>query len=65
LSNAIRSSLLYFIALREHGKLEVLRRLDQALFDAAQVSDLRREANRFWGLGDSEQERLHAANWNS
>lgn len=63
LRNLVRSSLLYFIALRAHGKWDVLKRVDAAMFDAKDLHDLRREANRFWELGDSEEEQLHDANW--
>lgn len=63
LRNLVRSSLLYFLALRAHGKQDVLRRLDGAMFDETDLRDLRREANRFWELGDSAKEQLHDARW--
>ena len=62
-ANLVRASLLYFIALSGYEKDDLLARLDAALFAPEQLSNLRTEANRFWGLGDSDDERLHAADW--
>lgn len=59
----IRASLLYGIALSRRQKDDVLEDLDAALFSGEKLSELRREANGFWGLGDSDAERLHAAAW--
>jgi hypothetical protein len=62
-SNLVRGALLYFIGLRDLPRDELLRVLDRAIFDNAELAVLRARANRFWGLGESPDEHLYSADW--
>jgi hypothetical protein len=62
-SNLVRGALLYFIGLQEMRRDELLRALDRAIFDDAELAVVRARANRFWGLGDSPDEHLFSAEW--
>ena len=59
----VRASILYFWALREVPKEDLLRRLDRAVFDRSQIEELRTRANQYWGLKGSTEERIHSARW--
>ncbi|MFQ5830001.1 MAG: hypothetical protein ACE5JD_12725 [Candidatus Methylomirabilia bacterium] len=61
-TNLVRSSLLYFIALRRKdlGKAEILKTLDRAIFDEKEMLLLRFKANELWGFGESSDEHLYA-----
>lgn len=60
LSKLVRGSLLYFLALRSDGKAGILRALDRAIFDDSELGELRKRANRFWGLGERSDECLYS-----
>lgn len=62
-SNLVRGALLYFIGLRDRPRDELLRVLDRAIFDDAELAVLRARANQFWGFEDSPDEHLYSANW--
>jgi hypothetical protein len=61
-SNLIRASILYFIALQDQRRDELLDTLDRSIFDASEVAGLRRKANEYWGL-TGEDERLCSGHW--
>lgn len=57
------SSILYFLALSEVRKEDLLQRLDRAVFDRGEIEELRTRANQYWGLKGSTEERIHSARW--
>lgn len=63
LTNLLRSSLLYFIALSDLGKARILSTLDLATFDEREALILRIKSNRFWGFGESPDEHLYTIAW--
>lgn len=63
LSNTVRSSLLYLIALNDLDRKELLKTLDRAVFDDKEMVSLRLDANRFWGFEKSPDEHLYASAW--
>jgi Apea-like HEPN len=62
LRNVVRSSLLYFVALKGLPKEQLVNALDRAVFDRHEIEEVRVKANGYWGLETSE-ERIHAAQW--
>lgn len=62
LRNVVRASILYFVALKELPKEELLKALDRAVFDRREIDELRVKANGYWGLETSE-ERILTAKW--
>jgi hypothetical protein len=62
LRNVVRASILYFLALKELPKEQLLKALDRAVFDRREIEELRVKANGYWGLETSE-ERILAAQW--
>jgi hypothetical protein len=62
LRNVVRASILYFVALKERPKEQLLSTLDRAVFDRREIEELRLKANGYWGLETSE-ERIHVAQW--
>jgi hypothetical protein len=62
-SNLIRASILYFIALQDRPRAEVLDILDRSLFDPSEVAGLRRGANEYWGFPGHEGELLCSGRW--
>jgi hypothetical protein len=65
LSNLVRASLLYFIALQDQSRSDVLDILDRSVFDPSEVTGLRRKANEYWGLSDHADEMLCSGRWQS
>jgi hypothetical protein len=63
LGNLVRASILYFLALSEVRKEDLLQRLDRAVFDRGEIEELRTRANQYWGLKGSTEERIHSARW--
>jgi hypothetical protein len=57
-SNLVRASILYFIALQDRPRDEVLDVLDRSPFDASEVRGLRKRANEYWGFPGREDELL-------
>ena len=62
LRNVVRASVLYFVALKELPKDELLKTLDRAVFDRQDIDALRVKANGYWGV-DTSEERSFAAQW--
>lgn len=62
-NNLIRASILYFIALQDRSRAEVLEILDRSPVDPSEVARLRRRANEYWGLPDHEDEMLCSNRW--
>lgn len=62
LHNTVRASILYFLALKELPKEELLKTVDRAVFDRQEIDKLRMKANGYWGIETSE-ERILAAQW--
>jgi hypothetical protein len=63
LTNLVRASILYFIALQDSSRDEVLGILDRSLFDPSEVATLRRRANEYWGFTGREDELLCSGRW--
>lgn len=61
-NNLIRASILYFIALQDRPRDEVLEILDRSPSDPSAVAGLRRTANEYWGLQGGD-EMLCAGRW--
>ena len=61
--NLIRASILYFIALQDSERRDVLEILDRSVFDPSEVAGLRRRANEYWGLAGREDEMLCSGRW--
>lgn len=59
-ANLVRASLLYFIALSDMGKHEILTVLDSAIFDRSEVHGLRLKANDLWGFEGTGEEHLYS-----
>lgn len=62
-NNLVRASILYFIALQDRSRDEVLDILDRSLSDPSDVAGLRRRANEYWGLPGHDEEMLCAGRW--
>lgn len=62
LRNVVRASVLYFLALKELPKEDLLKALDRAVFDRREIEGLRVKANGFWGVETSE-ERILTVQW--
>ena len=62
-NNLIRASILYFIALQDSERSDVLEILDRSVFDPSEVARLRRMANEYWGLTGGEDEMLCSGRW--
>jgi hypothetical protein len=62
-NNLVRASILYFIALQDSERRDVLEILDRSVFDPSEVARLRRTANEYWGLTDREDEMLCSGRW--
>ena len=62
-NNLVRASILYFIALQNFERREVLEILDRSVFDPSEVARLRRIANEYWGLTGREDEMLCSGRW--
>jgi hypothetical protein len=62
-NNLVRASILYFIALQDSERRDVLEILDRSLFDPSEVARLRRMANEYWGLTGREDEMLCSGRW--
>jgi len=62
-NNLVRASILYFIALQDSSRDEVLDILDRSLFDPSEVAALRRSANEYWGFPGHEDEMLCSGRW--
>ena len=62
-NNLVRASLLYFIALQDSSRAEVLDIFDRSLFDPSEVAGLRRRANEYWGFPGHEDEMLCSGRW--
>lgn len=62
-NNLIRASILYFIALQDRSRAEVLEILDRSPVDPSGVAGLRRRANEYWGLTGHDEEMLCAGRW--
>jgi hypothetical protein len=62
-NNLIRASILYFIALQDRPRDEVLDSLDRSPFDPSEAAALRRSANGYWGLPGHEDEVLCSGRW--
>ena len=62
LRNVVRASILYFVALKELPKEQVVKALDGAVFDRREIDEVRMKANGYWGL-ETSGERIHAAQW--
>jgi len=62
-NNLVRASILYFIALQDSERSDVLEILDHAVFDPSGVARLRRMANEYWGLTGREDEILCSGRW--
>jgi hypothetical protein len=62
-NNLVRASILYFIAFQDAERRDVLEILDRSVFDPAEVAQLRRMANEYWGLTGREDELLCAGRW--
>jgi hypothetical protein len=59
-NNLIRASILYFIALQDRSRSDVLDILDRS-----EVTVLRRRANEYWGLAGDADEMLCSGRWPS
>jgi hypothetical protein len=57
-NNLVRASILYFIALQDSERRDVLEILDRSVFDSSEVARLRRIANEYWGITGREDEML-------
>lgn len=57
-NNLVRASILYFIALQDLKREDVLAILDRSLFDPSEIAGLRRRANEYWGFPGYEDEML-------
>ena len=57
-NNLIRASILYFIALQDRSRSDVLDILDRS-----EVTELRRRANEYWGLPGNADEMLCSGRW--
>lgn len=62
-NNLVRASILYFIALQDSERRDVLKILDRSVFDPSEVAGLRRKANDYWGLTGREDEMLCSGRW--
>jgi hypothetical protein len=62
-NNLVRASILYFIALQDSERRDVLEILDRSVFDPSEVARLRRMANEYWGLTGREDEMLCSGRW--
>jgi len=62
-NNLVRASILYFIALQDSERRDVLEILDCSVFDPSEVARLRRMANEYWGLTGREDEMLCSGRW--
>jgi len=62
-NNLVRASILYFIALQDSERLDVLEILDRSVFDPSEVAGLRRTANEYWGLTGRDDEMLCSGRW--
>ena len=62
-NNLVRASILYFIALQDSERRDVLENLDRSVFDPSEVARLRRMANEYWGLTGREDEMLCSGRW--
>lgn len=62
-NNLVRASILYFIALQDSERRDVLEILDRSVFDPSEVARLRRMANDYWGLTGREDEMLCSGRW--
>jgi hypothetical protein len=62
LRNVVRASILYFLALKDVPKDQLLTTLDRAVFDRREIGELRAKANEYWGIKTSE-ERILTAQW--
>jgi hypothetical protein len=62
-NNLVRASILYFIALQNSERRDVLEILDRSVFDPSEVARLRRMANEYWGLTGGEDEMLCSGRW--
>jgi len=62
-NNLVRASILYFIALQDSERRDVLEILDRSVFDPSEVARLRRIANEYWGLRGREDEMLCSGRW--
>jgi len=64
-NNLIRASILYFIALQDRSRSDVLDILDRSMLDPSEIAGLRRRANEYWGLPGHADEMLCAGRWPS
>jgi len=65
LNNLVRASILYFIALQDSERRDVLEILDRSVFDPAEVARVHRIANEYWGLTGREDEMLCSGRWSA
>jgi hypothetical protein len=57
-NNLVRASILYFIALQDSERRDVLGILDRSVFDPSEAAGLRRRAKEYWGLTGRDDDML-------